>query len=167
MREPTAASLRLPTIRPLAQQRLPQGSLTNVRILALSTFLIAAGQVSQDTASGVTHAMMTSIAVTNAVVQSGHVRRFPTLPDVTSLSETMPDFVMDGFFAIVAPTGTPQPILLKLNQEIGEYLKGAAIQERMRAVGLATDRAGTPESTARNIRAEQDQWRAIGKELGV
>jgi tripartite-type tricarboxylate transporter receptor subunit TctC len=79
----------------------------------------------------------------------------------------MPDFVMDGMFAIVAPAGTPQPILARLNREIGEYLKGSTIQERLHAVGLATDGAGTPESTAQTIRREQDLWRGIGKELGV
>lgn len=135
----------------------------------------SSGLAAQDTASGTTHAMMTSIAVANALVQTGRVRRlavtsgrrFPALPEVPSLSETMPDFVMDGFFAIVAPAGTPQPILALLNREIGQYLKGAEIQERLLAIGLATDGAGTPESTMQTIRGEQDQWRAIGKELDV
>ena len=35
------------------------------------------------------------------------------------------------------------------------------------ALGLATEGGGTPESTAQTIRREQEQWRALGKELGV
>ena len=72
-------------------------------------------QMIQDVASGVNQVMMSSIAAANAVVQAGKVRRlavtsgkrFPGLPELPSLRETIPDMVMDGFFAIVAPAGTP------------------------------------------------------------
>ena len=45
--------------------------------------------------------------------------------------------------------------------------KGPEIQDRLLALGLATEGGGTPESTAQTIRREQEQWRALGKELGV
>jgi tripartite-type tricarboxylate transporter receptor subunit TctC len=135
----------------------------------------SSGQMSQDVASGLNQVMMSSIAAANAVVQADKVRRlavtsgkrFPGLPDLPSLSETMPGMVMDGFFAIVAPAGTPAEVIARLNGAIGQYLKGSDIQRRLLAIGLATDGGGTPESTAQTIRKEQDQWRALGKELGV
>jgi tripartite-type tricarboxylate transporter receptor subunit TctC len=135
----------------------------------------SSGQMSQDVASGLNQVMMSSIAAANAVVQADKVRRlavtsgkrFPGLPDLPSLSETMPGMVMDGFFAIVAPAGTPAEVIARLNGAIGQYLKGPDIQQRLLAIGLATDGGGTPESTAQTIRKEQDQWRALGKELGV
>jgi tripartite-type tricarboxylate transporter receptor subunit TctC len=135
----------------------------------------SAAQMIQDVASGVNQVMMSSIAAANAVVQAGKVRRlavtsgkrFPGLPDLPSLQETVPGVVMDGFFAIVAPSGTPAEVVARLNREIGQYLNGSDIQERLLSFGLATEGGGTPESTAQYIRQEQDQWRAFGKELGV
>jgi tripartite-type tricarboxylate transporter receptor subunit TctC len=135
----------------------------------------SAAQMTQDVASGVNQVMMSSIAAANAVVQAGKVRRlavtsgkrFPGLPDLPSLQETIPGMVMDGFFAIVAPAGTPGDVIARLNREIGLYLAGPDIQERLLSFGLATEGAGTPESTAQIIRQAQNEWRALGKELDV
>jgi len=74
---------------------------------------------------------------------------------------------MDGFFAVVAPAGTPSDIVGRLNREIGEYLKGSDIQHRLISFGLATEGAGTPDSTAQFIREEQGRWRAVAKELDI
>ena len=135
----------------------------------------ASGQMNQDVAAGINQVMMSSIAAANAVVQAGKVRRlavtsenrFPGLPDLPSLSETVPGLVMNGFFAIVAPAGTPAEIIARLNREIDQYLKGPEIQQRLLLLGLATEGGGTPESTAETIGKEQKQWRAVGKELDV
>ena len=135
----------------------------------------SAAQMTQDIASGVTQVMISSIAAANAVVQAGKVRRiavtsatrFPGLPDLPSVSETVPGVVMNGWFAVVAPTGTPADIVARLNREIGEYLKGRDIQQRLLSFGLATEGAGTPESTGRFIGQQQEEWRALGKELEV
>jgi tripartite-type tricarboxylate transporter receptor subunit TctC len=135
----------------------------------------SAAQMAQDVASGVNQVMVSSIAAANAVVQAGKVRRiaitsgrrFPGLPDLPSVSETVPGVVMNGWFGVVAPAGTPADVVARLNREIGEFLKGADIQQRLLGFGLATEGAGTPESTAEHIRREQEQWRALGRELAV
>jgi len=105
-------------------------------------------------------AALSAVAITSA-------RRFPALPDLPSLSETVPGLVMDGFFAIVAPVGTPPDAIAKLNHTIDQYLEGTEIRNRLLALGLATAGGGTPESTAQAIREQQAQWRAVGKELNV
>jgi tripartite-type tricarboxylate transporter receptor subunit TctC len=135
----------------------------------------SAGQMTQDVASGVNQVMMSSVAAANSVVQAGKVRRiaitskkrFPGLPDLPSVSETISGVVMNGFFAVVAPAGTPPDVVARLNREIGEYLKGPDIQQKLLSFGLATEGAGTPESTGQVIRDEQEQWRALAKELDV
>ncbi len=135
----------------------------------------SAGQLTQDVASGVNQVMMTSPAAANGVVQAGKVRRlaitsgrrFPSLPDLPSLSETVPGLVIDGFFAIVAPKGTPPDIVARLNRAIDQYLEGPEIQQRLLALGLATDGGGTPESATQAIAHQQAQWRAVGRELNV
>ena len=135
----------------------------------------SAAQMTQDVASGVNQVMMSSIAAANAVVQAGKVRRlavtsgkrFPGLPELPSLNETVPGIVMDGFFAIVAPAGTPSDVVARLNREIARYLEGSDIRERLLAIGLATEGGGTPETTAQAIRREQELWRALAKELQI
>ena len=135
----------------------------------------SAAQATQDVASGINQVMMSSIAAANAVVQAGKVRRlavtsgkrFPGLPDLPSLHETVPGIVMDGFFAVVAPAGTPSEVIAQLNHEIDLYLSRADVEERLLTLGLSTDGGGTPESTAQVIRREQEQWRAFAKELNI
>lgn len=135
----------------------------------------SAAQMGQDIASGVTQAMMSSIAAANPFIQAGKIRRiaitsgvrFPGLPDLPSVSETLPGIVMDGFFAIVAPAGTPAGVVTRMNREIAEFLEGQDIRERLLAFGLSTGGAGTPQSTGEYIRREQAQWREFAKELGV
>jgi len=135
----------------------------------------ASAQMTQDAAAGTVQVLMSSIAAARAMVDAGKLRRlavtsaarFPALPDLPTISEFAPGVVMNGWFAVVAPTGTAGEVVARVNREIGAYLKGADIQERLHAFGLATEGAGTPESTAAFIRADQEQWRAVAKELEV
>jgi tripartite-type tricarboxylate transporter receptor subunit TctC len=130
----------------------------------------SAAQATQDVAGGVN-----AVAAASAVVQAGKVRRlavtsgkrFPDLPDLPALHETVPGIVMDGFFAIVAPAGTPSEVIAQLNGAIDHYLSGPEVEARLLTLGLSTDGGGTPESTSQVIRKEQEQWRAFGRELNV
>lgn len=135
----------------------------------------SAAQMAQDAASGVNPVLMSSIAAANAVVQAGKVRplavtsaaRFVGLPDLPALNETLPGVVVDGWFGVVAPAGTPPDIVARVNREIGEFLKSPEIQKRLIAFGLATNGAGTPESTGELIREMQAHWRALARELDI
>ena len=135
----------------------------------------SAAQMTQDIASGVNQVLVSSIAAARPVVEAGKARRiaitsekrFPGLPDLPSISEAVSGVVMNGWFAVVAPAGTPAEVVARLNREIGEYLNGADIQQRLLSFGLATEGAGTPENTGRFMRQEQEQWRALAKELDI
>jgi tripartite-type tricarboxylate transporter receptor subunit TctC len=135
----------------------------------------SAAQMAQDIASGVNQVLVSSIAAARPVVEAGKARRiaitsekrFPGLPDLPSISEAVPGVVMNGWFAVVAPAGTPADVVARLNREIGAYLNGADIQQRLLSFGLATEGAGTPENTGRFMRQEQEQWRALAKELDI
>jgi tripartite-type tricarboxylate transporter receptor subunit TctC len=82
----------------------------------------SAAQMVQDVASGVNQVMMSSIAAANAVIEAGKVRRiavasaqrFPGLPDLPSLSEAIPGVVVNGWFAVVAPAGTPADVIARI-----------------------------------------------------
>jgi tripartite-type tricarboxylate transporter receptor subunit TctC len=135
----------------------------------------SAAQMTQDVASGVNQVMISSVAAAQSVVDAGKVRRiaitsktrFRGLPELPAVSETLPGIAVDGFFAIVAPAGTPADIVARLNREIAEYLKSPEVQQRLISFGLATEGAGTPAGTAQFIRNEQDHWRALAQELDV
>jgi tripartite-type tricarboxylate transporter receptor subunit TctC len=135
----------------------------------------ATAQMTQDAASGVVQVLMSSIAAARAMVEAGRLRRlavtsparFPALPDLPAIAEFAPGVAVNGWFAVMAPTGTPAEVVARVNREIGAFLKGPGIQERLYTFGLATEGAGTPESTAAFIRADQQRWRELAKELEV
>ena len=135
----------------------------------------SAAQMVQDVASGTVPVLISSMAASNAMVQAGKIRRlalsssnrFPPLPDLPTIVETVPGVTMDGWFVLVAPAGVPAEIVGRMNKEIGEFLKGDEIRARLAGFGLATSGAGTPRSTGEFISREQEKWRALAQELDI
>jgi tripartite-type tricarboxylate transporter receptor subunit TctC len=135
----------------------------------------ATAQMLQDTATGTIQLMISAVAASDAFVKAGKLRRvaissekrFPGLDDLPTIGETLPGFVIDGWFAVVAPTGTPPAIVQRLNEAIGQFLQSAEIRQRMIAFGLAASGASTLQSAAEFIRADQERWRNLVKELGL
>jgi tripartite-type tricarboxylate transporter receptor subunit TctC len=135
----------------------------------------SAAQMAQDVASGVVPLMISSPTVARTVVDAGKVRpiavtsnkRFPGLPSLPSISESVPGLIINGWFGVMAPTGTPPDIISRLNRAVGEYLQGPEVQHKLIALGLATEGANTPESTASFLAQERDRWRAMAKELEI
>jgi tripartite-type tricarboxylate transporter receptor subunit TctC len=135
----------------------------------------ATAQMLQDTAAGTVQLMISAVAASDAFVKAGKLRRiaissekrFPGMEDLPTIGETLPGFVIDGWFAVVAPTGTPPAIVQRLNEAIGQFLQSAEIRQRMIAFGLAASGASTLQSAAEFIRADQERWRNLVKELGL
>jgi tripartite-type tricarboxylate transporter receptor subunit TctC len=135
----------------------------------------ATAQAIQDTITGRTQVMISSIPATDNFVKSGKLRRiavssekrYPGFPDVPAIAETIPGFNIDGWFALMAPAGTPAPIVQRLNREIDGVLKDAEILQRIHQFGLGTSGAGTPQSTGDFIRAQRNRWAGIVKELAI
>lgn len=135
----------------------------------------SASQMVQDAAAGTIPVLVSSIAVAAPFHQTGQLRavavmsssRFPSMPDVQAVNETLPGVQVDGWFVIVAPKGTPAAIVERMNAAVGAYLKLPDLQKRLLDIGLATGGADTPERTAAFIRTQQEAWRAMAKELDV
>jgi len=62
--------------------------------------------------------------------------RSPTLPNIGTLSESLPGLDAEPWLSIAAPAGTPTPVRDKLNGEINKALRTPTIAERLRQVGL-------------------------------
>ena len=129
----------------------------------------------QDAASGNIQLMISSLTAVKSFAESGKLRRiavssekrFPGLEDLPTIGETLPGFGIEGWFALVAPTGTPATMIQRVNRDIDAFLSEPEVRARLISLGLATSGAGTPESTGRFIQTEKDRWKALVKELDI
>jgi tripartite-type tricarboxylate transporter receptor subunit TctC len=84
--------------------------------------------------------------------------RAPLLPDVPTVRESgVPGFVSVTWFALMAPKGTPEPIVAKLNAAVTEILKDPDIQAQFAKLGVQAAPMSIPE-TAKFIEEERVRW---------
>jgi tripartite-type tricarboxylate transporter receptor subunit TctC len=93
--------------------------------------------------------------------------RMTALPDVPTTAEAgLPGYDPSGWFTMLAPRGTPKPVVAKLNQELNAALKDPAVRERFTEQG-AEALVFTPEELATFIAAEIAKWRDIIAKAGI
>ncbi|HEY6240303.1 MAG TPA: tripartite tricarboxylate transporter substrate-binding protein [Burkholderiales bacterium] len=127
----------------------------------------------QDTIAGRTQLTIQGIPAIAAVVQRGQLRalavtsprRLPELPDVATFSETLPGFEFNGWFAVVAPTGTPGEAIRRMNLEFNRILLDGDIEPRLRALGIYTEGGGPPEEIDAFLKRERESWSRVVGEL--
>ena len=109
------------------------------------------------------------------LIQAGKLRalaiargeRWPALPDVPTLVESgYPDFVIDAWTGMVAPAGTPRPIIDQLNAAVNDALKSQATQANL-AKFSAIAKPGTPEDFKAFLAEQTQRWAAIVKLAGA
>jgi tripartite-type tricarboxylate transporter receptor subunit TctC len=94
-------------------------------------------------------------------------RRIAALPDVpTSAEAGMPGLESSAWFGILAPVGTPRPIIDRMNREINAALKDPSLLKRYTDFG-ADVLGGTPEEFARFHDAELKKWADVVKFSGA
>jgi tripartite-type tricarboxylate transporter receptor subunit TctC len=93
-------------------------------------------------------------------------QRLPDFPDLPTVAETIPGFVSTGWFVLMAPAGTPQAIIDKVNRDLRAVLDEPAIKERFATLGTYP-RNMWPAEVAHFIRTEQELWRPIVRQVGV
>jgi tripartite-type tricarboxylate transporter receptor subunit TctC len=129
----------------------------------------------QDTVAGRTQLVIIAIPSASPLLKRGELRplaltatrRAPGYEDIPTVAETFPEFDLVGWFAFVAPAGTPPEAVRRFNQEMDGILGDAAVVARLRDVGIYTDGALTPEATGEFIRAEHVRWGRIVREIGL
>ncbi len=84
----------------------------------------------------------------------------------TAISQGLADFEVGSWFGVLAPAGTPEPVLAKLNQEIVKALQSPKAIETMRVQGV-TPKPGTPEEASRLIESEMRKWADLSKAIGL
>ncbi len=94
-------------------------------------------------------------------------KRLPELPDVPTMTESgVPGFIASSWTGIVAPPGTPRPIVDKLNRAVNANLAAAGFQAKLTALG-AKAMPGTPADYATFLTAELPKWIAMAKLSGA
>jgi tripartite-type tricarboxylate transporter receptor subunit TctC len=95
------------------------------------------------------------------------LKRAPVLPDVPTISESgLPGFEASSWFGVLAPAGTPAPIVARINAEVNKWLQSTDARERLLSQG-AEAAGGSPEQFANHIRAESEKWAKVVKASGA
>ena len=93
---------------------------------------------------------------------AGMLKRLAALPDLPTLDEQgLQGYECYTWNAILAPAGTPKPIVDKLNVAINKALADPAVSSALEKAGINPTPGSTPESTADFIKAELKKWAPI------
>jgi tripartite-type tricarboxylate transporter receptor subunit TctC len=92
--------------------------------------------------------------------------RSPAAPDIPAIAEFVPGFEIVSWNAMLAPAGTPQPIVEKLSAAIAEIVRSAEVAERLRQLG-ATPVGSSPAELAEVIRSETKKFGEALAAIGV
>jgi tripartite-type tricarboxylate transporter receptor subunit TctC len=94
-------------------------------------------------------------------------RRFAGLPDVPTASEAgLPGFEASVWYAMLAPTGTPEPVIAKLNAATNDFLKTAQAKELFEKLGIDVA-GGTPNDLRTFVSSEIEKWAPIIKSANI
>jgi len=116
---------------------------------------------------GVTQALTQVRAGTLKVLAVGSPERLAELPDVPTIAESgFPGFTSTNIWGVMAPAGTPEPIVGKLREAIGEALADPNVREWYRVSVLSTMKGGVDEMM-REIREERKTWPEVVKAANI
>jgi tripartite-type tricarboxylate transporter receptor subunit TctC len=94
-------------------------------------------------------------------------RRSSVLPDVPTLAEAgLKGFDIGTWFGVLAPAGTPEPLVTRLNAEIAKIVKSPDFQQKMQGIG-AEPMASTPQEFAKRIQDETVKFAKLVKDGNV
>jgi tripartite-type tricarboxylate transporter receptor subunit TctC len=93
-------------------------------------------------------------------------QRWPGVPDVPAIAETVPGFESVGFYGISAPKGTPPEIIALLNKAVGEALEDPKLTARLAELG-GQPMPMTPAEFGKLIADETEKWRKVVAFAGV
>lgn len=120
------------------------------------------------------------VAITNIVSVSSQVRdgkvrvlavirpkRYEDAPNVPTVSEVLPGFSMPvAFFGFLGPAGLPQPVVARINVEVGRALEAPEVTAKVKELSMSTLHS-TPEQFMAMIRAAIDDYGRITKAAGI
>lgn len=115
--------------------------------------------------------MLGQISAVTALVESGRLRaigiaskaRSPLLPNVPTLDEQgLKGFESASIYALMAPAGTPKPVIARIAEEVARTFKSPAVRKKLAAMGMDVV-ANTPEQLGELMRVEAARYEKITK----
>ena len=134
-----------------------------------------AAQALTDTLGGQVQSFMSSVPSALAHIKSGRLRalavtsaqRSPELPGTPTIAESgYPGFEASTWYGLLAPAGTPAPVISRLNSEVNRALAAKEVRERLASEGGET-LGGSPAQFAAFLAAEHAKWGRIVRESGA
>lgn len=130
----------------------------------------------QGVLSGDASLMFVNLLSSRELVKAGKLRALATAsgkrlaaePSLPTVAESgVPGYEFQAWFGIVAPAGTPRPIVDKLNEELRRLLTLPEVRERLTTQGGFELTSGTPEAFSALIRKEIDNWGKLVRQTGA
>jgi len=84
-------------------------------------------------------------------------QRLPQFPDVPTVAETIPDFHATGWQVLVAPLGTPAPIIAKISADLAKVVSDPEFKKNLGNIGTYS-RPMTPDEVLAFVAQEQETW---------
>lgn len=131
-------------------------------------------QALADVAGGQVQFMVASIQTSLPLARGGRLRalavtsekRSHAAPDIPPVSDTLPGFQLAGWYGVLAPAATPQPIINKLGAAIAQGMQAADVKARVAADG--SEAVGSlPRDFDRFLRSELVRFSKVIKEAGL
>jgi tripartite-type tricarboxylate transporter receptor subunit TctC len=127
-----------------------------------------------DLISGKVDVMFDNLPAALAQVRAGQLRalgvstpkRWPPVPDIPAIAETVPGFESVGFYGISAPKGTPPEIVDTLNQAVAKALADPKLVAKLADVGGLPAQM-TPQEFGTFLASETEKWRKVVEFAGV
>src|SRR5689334_3833846 len=93
--------------------------------------------------------------------------RLPAFPDVPTVAEAgLPTFEVTTFYGVLAPAGTPKPVVSRLNADLVRIMHSPELKDRLAV--MATDPAtGTPEEFGDFLKRETAKWGEVVRKAGL
>ncbi|HZE10167.1 MAG TPA: tripartite tricarboxylate transporter substrate binding protein [Burkholderiales bacterium] len=129
----------------------------------------------QDTVAGRTQVVLVSSAAMSPFIKRGDLRpiavtagkRVSGLESVPTMAESYPGFEYVGWFALVAPAGTPEPVVRKVNADVNAVLAKDEIQKRLLELGAINEGPASPEQLAQFLKDERVRWAKLVKDINL
>jgi tripartite-type tricarboxylate transporter receptor subunit TctC len=92
--------------------------------------------------------------------------RMDILPDLPTLSEALPGLQVTAWHSLLAPAGTPQPVLDRLHAELMKALASPEIRDQTAQQGLRII-SSTPQEVRERVRTESAMWGEVIRKAGI
>ena len=133
------------------------------------------GQAMSDALGGNVPLVYTAVAGAIKHVEAGKLHaiavssrtRSPSLPNTPTFIEAgVPDFEASSWVGILAPAGTPRPVIDRLNKELNALLTSPEVVERLAKLGIVAT-PGTPEQFGEQMKADLAKYGPVVKAAGI